>query len=386
VPGLTDAGRPLDAEDRALLERHLIARLKNNGTNAAAFVPAFDAAARQIWTSFVVEQMNEAFDDATWSKLTKMFSFALRGAIMAFLPWGEVVEVLGEAVAGAIEKAMEFALESGAEEMQHHGQESGVKSRGAQLNALAKTISMELGPKLAAALKPLADGEFYRDWLAQAPLSELAKFRLPFLIPALDDGRLRLTLADLMGGFAHAQKPKSDDNQVEVEVSATENGVVGRPRALFTGSETLGRELKGHPVRTIHHIPIKIRVIGGIPMYTLLGYMRSREVADMENAYAGSGMVITISDGQITTLGQRGEPNGGLDAHLYMARLANPGLDLAGLITRYEEKMTHKVSPEYTPKRAAADLHRELRPLVLNGMKVFIRDEVDPLWILTDGH
>ena len=45
---------------------------------------------------------------------------------------------------------------------------------------------------------------------------------------------------------------------------------------------------------------------------------------------------------------------------------------------RYSDRMGRQASPEYTPKRAAADLHQALAPRVNAGITAFIRDEIDP--------
>jgi hypothetical protein len=233
--------------------------------------------------------MEEAADDAAWSQWTKMLFFAIRGTIMLMLPWGRAASILGHAVAGAAEKAFEFGMETGVEGAQHHEQESALKDRGAELIKLAAAVSEAVGPNVGKALTPVSQGEFYRDRLTHAPLSELQKFRLPYLIPTPDESQLRTTLADLMSGFAHAQKPTSEDNRINVELVAAPTGEFVKGRAVFKGSDAFAKELKGHPVGAMHHVPVDIRLTGGIPRDDLRWHPRacSETSADYSRTMAG---------------------------------------------------------------------------------------------------
>ena len=198
--------------------------------------------------------MTQAFDDASWAAWKKMLFFAIRGSIMVFLPWGKVASALGHGVAVAAEKAFEFKMESSVEEQQHHEQEDAIKRRGAALIKLGSSLSKAIGPSLAGALTPLSQGEFYREWLTQAPLAELHKFRLPYPIPMPDEGLMRNVLADLMAAGAAAERPGSGENTVHVRLDLSADGQFSGHRAEFTGSETIGNETSGvlgrlHPPR-----------------------------------------------------------------------------------------------------------------------------------------
>ena len=243
VPGITDVARPLTESDRAMLALLLSNRTKENGVSAPLFVTTFDAAAREVWTGYVVEAMTKAFDDASWAAWKKMLSFVIRGAITTFLPWGKVALKFGEAVAVAAEKALDFGLEGASEDRQHRQVEDAIKSRGEALIKLGAGLTKAIGPGLTAAFTPLSQGEFYRDWLTLVPLEELHKFRLPYSIPTPDEGLMRTIMADLMGAVAAAAEPSaSGENRIHVHLDLTADGQFSGHSAEFTGSPTLGKE------------------------------------------------------------------------------------------------------------------------------------------------
>jgi hypothetical protein len=338
-----------------------------------------------VWTGYVVEQMAKAFDDASWASWRKMLFFVIRNTIMTYLPWGKVASVLGHAVAGGVERAFEFGMEQSVEGQQHHEHEDAIRRRGATLVKLGAALSKAIGPSLTAALTPLSQGEFYREWLTQVPLDELHRFRLPYLIPTPDEALMRTIMADLLGAMAASESQASGENAIHIRLQLSPDGQFSGHRAEFTGSEAIGKELKGHSVGSTRHVPVRVGLFNGFTPYDA-GVPDARKLETLFKAYAPmpdtmairreGGNVIDAAPGNVG-------PGGGLGIHLVLASLV--GIDPKALLRRYLERMEHPTSPKYTIGHAAYDLHNELRTPVRAGVDEVMRDHINPLPISAAG-
>jgi hypothetical protein len=384
---ITGAKRPLTETDRTALKSALKARLETNSTLVPAFVRNYTGAVLHMWTSYVTERMKDADEESEWPEWAKLLSFVVRSSLLALFPEEALVEEVGHGLAKILEKDFEYTLEQAGEGVGGTQREKRVRHRKHDLVAQADTLSDEVGKVLDEVMQPLAEGTYYSSWLETAPLAALSKFRLPPLAPDLTKDQIEVMVAEQMAGFAHTQRygriAPGQQNVIELTLRADVLGHISGGHPKFHGAEAFAEEIVGTPISAVPHVPLRIVLSGGPDPQHLVSYVLgyAAEIVTAFSMYPKSTEAIEISrypDGSVSPNYVGMNPGADLGVHLALAQIADPEFDPDAFVADHV-KALHTASVPGGTAAPVRQLHDDLVPLVLEGVRQLMVDFVGPL-------
>ncbi|MDX6491439.1 MAG: hypothetical protein QOD43_1684, partial [Gaiellaceae bacterium] len=384
IPGITDANRRYTDEDRSHLRIALRQRLALNKGRAPKFLETFSSGLVHVWTAYATQAVAEAAEKGGWSFLAKAASFAGRAVLLTLFPEELIVELVAE-----------FGMETASEKAEEHfSKVVAVERTLEKLEEQAPFVAATITAAITPLMNILADGISYSDWLESAPLSELSLFRIPPLIPTLNESAVRTMVAQQLAGFAHeAESPRvahGQQNVIETTLRIRQPGVAsptfvyyrpddftsersgGRPR--YRGPAALRKPMAGALVRTLLNVPLHVTLLGepgALPEFRIdhplsfpwgQAYELAASYETPFGLYTFAATTITrTADGVISVA------DGNLTTHLHLYQRVHPDADIEALIAEFARGINEPVSPQRTPKVAARELANFLAPSLYEG-------------------
>jgi hypothetical protein len=366
-------------EDRLMLEKELIKRQDLNATNGTDFIKECNKGFMKIWTTYVVHEMQEAAENTGWGLLAEVFGFAVREVIIAILaPYLKAALEGAYLLAELTEKAIAAGGEIAQSALKESRSASKLEERGHELEENAEPMADALNNAISPILDMMTHTHHYNDFLLQAPLSDLALFRIPIAIPRITSKQVESLVSRMIIRKLSEQKWAPYNREIFV-VFKTDFANPGKPTVVigpkFVGSEALGKPLIGHTVGELAEIPLNIALIESPkdrPYSAMLHresttYLNEDEMSEeLGNLYGG--LEIRREPGLPLLL----SGPGGVGVLYHLFERVSPGVTLESLVRPLIENFGPK---ELQPMR------RILSGSKYNGAELFIGQSVDSLRI-----
>lgn len=348
VPGYEHHTGPYTQNDAYAFSAALKKRENDNKSNVAAFVGAYGSSMMELWGLQVSEAMMEEAEHAGWSTFEHVLKFVAIKGVEWILTGGlapvaeSVVEAVGLKVSEyVIEKAMEAGfsayLEHDAERHEEDTKHAQLAEKKADLDTITRRFAEQLGQLSSGVIMSgLPSVAPYGEWLGNAKVWQLDKFRLPPLFPKVDPATVRATVAGLIVGELHGpMKMRSGGRRIGLQdpepnprdptrVDRRDAAMIlvrdMREAQIYAPSKELVEAIVGKvPIRQLPTVPLYIECdrYGNeaaaarlMAAYRAPGTASGREVDEFVAAYrANEGVVVTRNpahDIEVTGLGLAG--------------------------------------------------------------------------------
>ena len=255
---------PYTQQNRQFLLDQLLKRNEANVRNGMNFASRFSGAYLRIWSNYVVDQMADAAESNSsfWGEMATFLGKAVIVAIMTVPVLGELEEA-GIAFEEFYKKTTEFSVELAVSQGKEKEAQGKVAQRKQRMESETDKIADQFSAELIQILLPLTGGFYYTEWLEEASLEDLPKFRLPPLIPDRSLEEIEAAVAQSIGGFLTAQEEVDEDQHSLIQMAFSDapaaSGMVSVEQApVYQGPEFIGRHLLGQSLQFMPNIPLKI--------------------------------------------------------------------------------------------------------------------------------
>ncbi|HYW84179.1 MAG TPA: DUF4157 domain-containing protein, partial [Spirochaetia bacterium] len=214
VPGYETPRKSYTQADRQKMHELAGARGKQSYKNAFEFLGIFSGALTELWEKELTQAMKDVAEDSGWSQFRKIMEFVvIKGVEWAVAPglseagaWfleKFEIEVSEKVLEKAAEAGIAYYLENKAEHQEESSKGSKIEGMKEDLDSVSEQFGRLVENLHSETFRSLPDPFPYLDWVSEAPLNDLDKFRLPPLFPRANRSEVRAIVAGLIAGFAH---------------------------------------------------------------------------------------------------------------------------------------------------------------------------------------
>ena len=381
APGASAWKPPYTQDYRKFLLDALLLRNEQNSVNGTHFASRYASSFLKMWIDYITDQVVEEVEgDASF--INDLITFVVNASITALFtePFSDELEEAGLAISLIYKNTPQLA--GSLTEHYQKGREGDEKSEQIKAGLAGETAAFarQLEETISQAVLPITSGFMYTQWLEQAPLEDLGKFRLPPLIPDKSEGEIDVAVAQAMAGYlSGGEKPEKYGAEAISMGLYLDNPdhVVISEGPYFNGPEALSSRLMGRPIGSAPNIPLYIELSGPVNFYwTRLSEEKGVDPHIMEgvrviaNSWPQYGPVIIQRDrtGKVSFKG------GGIGEYFYLYMIANqdPSTNPVEVIKDYAKMIYKPISPE----DAAKEMMAQMEPEIPVGIDKLLKDQV----------